>query len=639
MLFRITIILSIIFTIQCSEDKNSYSQAFQKKVNKVLADEGLDGGYVVVKNGNEVISNNRLRSKRFHAGNLNHYLLSISILRLYEKQGKVFDKPVRDSVRNFPNKNLTPIQLMNHTSGLGTNLEPGGYWIRSKENVFWLIKWLESESKMSVGKFFKSEFFEPLSMNNSEINANGDFVTTLEDLMIWDKAWDEGEILSKSLKSRLIEVTELKDSYATNRFGYGFGVYTDGMNFWQYGTNDNYSVVYYKIPDQAITIIILARGRKERGDLLSWKTIITESMYNTKRITFMEKFNQEKYINIEQALVDKKVPAVGIALVRDFKVVWSHNYGHLEAGTDKTVNAQTLFRAGSLTKPIAAITYLLYAKEQEISLQENLNSLAKESKVDLSQWKKGEILTADSILSHSSGITERENWNTPANQKVFRLKDLNGGRGGGLRTYYTPGKKSRYSGGGYALLQENLRRKSKKSFDRIAQEYIFDPLGMRFSTFLQDENRLTKNKVSGHSENSQVLPMISYSPTELSAGGLWTTPTDLAKFFIEILLSIQANPEAKFPIDVVESMTQPVIPAANLSIHSWIGRGFFLNKTGRDWYIYHGGHSLGHKSFALFHKHKGYGVVIMTNSENGSPLIWSILRTLSLSQSWDKFIN
>jgi hypothetical protein len=120
---------------------------------------------------------------------------------------------------------------------------------------------------------------------------------------------------------------------------------------------------------------------------------------------------------------------------------------------------------------------------------------------------------------------------------------------------------------------------------------------------------------------------------------MWTTPRDLASFFIALQKSISGHTDALITQAIAKEMMTPLVPAANLSIHSWIGKGLFLNPTGKDWYFYHGGHSLGHKSIAIFHKSKGYGVVIMTNSENGSALIWSILRAMSLSQSWDKFIN
>ena len=632
--------IGIICTVStCSPPEPSYSNLFKKNLSKLLIQNDFHGGYVLIKNGSAILEEKRNFNRRISAGNLKHLFLSVGILRIAD-QGKInIDNPVRDYLPQFPIHSISVKSLMNHTSCLGSDLGYGEYWIWSNENLHWLGVLIETLSDQSLDEFYQKEFFEPLEMDNSFFTKNNELKLTIENLILWDQAWEDGKILSSGNKNLISQPTVLKDSYAENKFNYGLGTYSDGNTFWQSSSQKNFSYLYFKIPNEKITIILISKQYKTKGELLNWKSLITESIYENRKVTFQKSFNEKKYIGINEALKQKNVPAVGIALVRDFKIVWAQNYGVKELEKSSPVDANTLFRAGSLTKTITALTYLRFAQELSLTGNEKLNSYAKDGKVDLSSWDSTESLTANNILSHISGLTERENWSTEENRKVSRLSELNSGKGSKLYSYYSPGKKSRYSGGAYSILQEYMTKKSGIRYPKLVDKYVFNFLGMKNSTLVQDPKIRSSNRALGHDKEGKLVPVRFYAPPELAAGGMWTTPRDLASFFIALQKSISGHNDALLPKSIALNMMTPVVPAANLSIHSWIGKGLFLNCTGKDWYFYHGGHSLGHKSIAIFHKSKGYGVVIMTNSENGSPLIWSILRAMSLSQSWDKFIN
>lgn len=636
---KFILIILVLGTLTCSEDKQRYSTIFKNKLNTNLKAEGFSGGYVLLKKGEVLLEEKKYFNRKIYLKNLRHYFLSVGILRLVD-QGKIeLDDRLGEYISEFDNSSLLVESILNHSSGLGTRLEPGGYWIWSEANLFWAEKLIEEVSGKSLDNFFAEEFFSKYEMNSSNFNKNNSIVTTINDLIRWEQNWSKNKILPSSLRKKLIEPTEIKDSFASNKFNYGYGMYSDGNNHWQFSTNSSYSILYYRVQEEEMGILIVHPGNVKKGDLISWKSIITENIYNTKKITFKKGLNPKKYIYIEDSLKDKNVPAVGLALVRDFEIVWAKNYGLLENGKLTEVNSSTQFRAGSLTKPITALGYMLFQEEYGIDDSYRLNSIATRAKVDLSFWKKRTNLTPDKILSHSSGITERDGWSLDKNQKSRRLSNLNQGKGPGLYAYYYPGKKSRYSGGAYSILQEHIQVVSKKQFPIYISEKIFQPIGMKQTSFDQESMKLSTNRVSGHDTSGKPLPIRKYSYPELGAGGLWTTPRDIALFFLAIQKSLAMRDDSVIPHHLTLKMVTPVIPASNLSVQSWIGNGLFLNGSGRGWYFYHGGHSEGHKSIAIFHKTKGYGIVIMTNSENGSSLIWSILRSMSLSQRWDKFIN
>src|ERR1700730_13587166 len=53
--------------------------------------------------------------------------------------------------------------------------------------------------------------------------------------------------------------------------------------------------------------------------------------------------------------------------------------------------------------------------------------------------------------------------------------------------------------------------------------------------------------------------------------------------------------------------------------------GFTIEKRGQGWYFGHNGGNLGYQSTALAHRAKGYGVVVLTNGDNGRALVDEIV--------------
>ena len=63
--------------------------------------------------------------------------------------------------------------------------------------------------------------------------------------------------------------------------------------------------------------------------------------------------------------------------------------------------------------------------------------------------------------------------------------------------------------------------------------------------------------------------------------------------------------------------------------------GFAVGQLGQDWYFKHGGWNLGFKSDLMAHRSNGYGVVIMTNSDNGSRIFPIIHDSVRKQYDWD----
>jgi tetratricopeptide (TPR) repeat protein len=83
------------------------------------------------------------------------------------------------------------------------------------------------------------------------------------------------------------------------------------------------------------------------------------------------------------------------------------------------------------------------------------------------------------------------------------------------------------------------------------------------------------------------------------------------------------------PKQLVEKMVTPFMEDAGL--------GFFIDKRGNSVYFGHDGADEGFRAQLLMHREKGYGAVVMVNSDNGQ-IMGEVLRAIAREYSWDEFL-
>src|SRR5262249_32298269 len=110
------------------------------------------------------------------------------------------------------------------------------------------------------------------------------------------------------------------------------------------------------------------------------------------------------------------------------------------------------------------------------------------------------------------------------------------------RIGFEPGSRWHYSGDGYLVVQQLLMDVSGRSFPELMRKEVFDKIGMHESTFEQPlPSSLARSAAAGtHRDGTAVRGRWHVQP-EMAAGGLWTTPSDLARLAIDLSLSLRGE--------------------------------------------------------------------------------------------------
>jgi CubicO group peptidase (beta-lactamase class C family) len=337
---------------------------------------------------------------------------------------------------------------------------------------------------------------------------------------------------------------------------------------------------------------------------------------------------------IEDRMNYYRVPGVSIAAIYQNRIDWTKAYGIREAGRSEVVTTHSLFQAASLSQPVAAFAALRFIDVGRITLDSNVNEFLSSWRIPENRFTKESKVTLRTLLSHCAGLIPHEFKGYPQSEPLPTLRQILDGQkpanSPSARIYAVPGTQYYYSELGYVVLQQLLVDLEEKPFPQIMKESVLQPLGMERSTFecpLPPE--LKEMAVTGHLHQGEPLEGEWFRYPEMAAAGLWTTPADLALFLIDVMKTARGESQKVVSAEQARAMLTPQI---NIQ-----GCGFLIEDAGDNLFFHMKGKNQGFECFMVAYPVKGEGVVVMTNSANGSYLIEEILRGISAVYEWPHF--
>ena len=221
-------------------------------------------------------------------------------------------------------------------------------------------------------------------------------------------------------------------------------------------------------------------------------------------------------------------PGCALGIVQQGKLVYQKGYGQANLEQNSPINPSTVFYIASTSKQFTAASIALLAKQNKLSLDDDIRKYLPELPVYDS------TITIRHLIHHTSGIPDYLELLGLAGQRLddvhseeeilellSRQKSLS----------FKPGDQFLYSNSGYFLLGVIVKRVSGKPLAQFAEQHIFNPLDMTHSRFHDSRTRLVKNRAQGYfsSKEGEVRNYLTQFD-RVGDGGLMTTVEDLYRW-------------------------------------------------------------------------------------------------------------
>ena len=328
------------------------------------------------------------------------------------------------------------------------------------------------------------------------------------------------------------------------------------------------------------------------------------------------------------------VPGVSIAVIEHGEISWARGYGVVEAGASRPVTADTLFQAASISKPVAALAALRLVQDGKLSFDANVNDYLKSWHLPDNEFTVEQKVTLRRLLSHSGGLTVHGFPGYESGAQLPSLPQILDGvkpaNTAAVRVDTVPGTRYNYSGGGITIMQLILGEVSGKPFPELMRDSVLDKIGMKRSTYEQPlPHGRDESAATAHDRRGEPLKGRWHVYPEMAAAGLWTTPSDLARFAIELQRSRRGESNRVLSRDMTNQMLTRQIDDRGLGIE--------LEGTGDAARFLHGGDNAGFHCIMIASMDHGYGAVVMTNGDGGPALWTEILMSIAAEYGWPNY--
>jgi CubicO group peptidase (beta-lactamase class C family) len=330
------------------------------------------------------------------------------------------------------------------------------------------------------------------------------------------------------------------------------------------------------------------------------------------------------------------VEAVSVAVIHDFDIAWARAWGLADREEGTAATTETLFQAGSISKPVAATGALRMVEEGRLNLDTPVNDFLTSWQLPDNEFTEQTPVTIRRLLSHTAGTTVHgfpgyAPWEpVPTVQQV--LDGESPANTAAVRVDIPPGTRVRYSGGGTTIVQLAVTDVSGEPFADVMHRLVLEPAGMVSSSY---ENPLPPGRLTdaaaGYRQDGSAVPGKRHTYPEMQAAGLWTTASDLAQFAIAMQNSLREVPGGVLAQETAWEMVTPVMESAGL--------GFFIDDNDGAVYFQHGGADEGFQALLIASRDDGYGLAVMASSDNGGVIAQEILRAVALEYGWEGILQ
>jgi beta-lactamase class C len=326
----------------------------------------------------------------------------------------------------------------------------------------------------------------------------------------------------------------------------------------------------------------------------------------------------EQYSSFIQSSIDRNLaPGVAVAIVKDSSIIFLKGFGYRNAITKDSVDTQTIFRLGSVSKCFASILSGVLVQEKIFSWDDKVINYVPSFALKSKEQTEGVLLRH--VLSHTTGLpyhafTNQVEEGTSLDTMLYHLR--------GLDLLGKPGDLYSYQNVAYSVIGKVIQSATGKSYETMMQEKVFAPLHMNQASLNYEAMHSNKNSASPHRFTGHGWKTYPLSPTYYNvgpAGGVNASISDMALF----LTSLTRNKNGLLDSTTQSQIFNPSVRAIakNRNFWSWkrpiasyYGLGWRVIKFKDDILNYHGGYVNGFRSEIAIHRKDHIAICVLVNA-------------------------
>jgi CubicO group peptidase (beta-lactamase class C family) len=334
---------------------------------------------------------------------------------------------------------------------------------------------------------------------------------------------------------------------------------------------------------------------------------------------------EERHVSLDEALKLLNIPSASVALIDEGRIAFANAYG-------KGATPDTVYQAASLSKFVAAVGAMRLVEDGTLDLDQDVNDKLTSWRVPSNALDATHKVTLRGLLSMTGGIGVPGFLGYEAGAPLPTLPQILDGsppaNSPPVTVIAVPGSAYHYSGGGYEIAEALMQDATGKPFPHLMQDLVLGPMGMTASSFDQPPGAvLAAIAASGHFGDGTELPGRWHVFPEHAAAGLWSTPTDVAKLLVELADVWQGLSSIFLRRQTLEEMLTPQNGGP-------YGLGAAIAGDGASLVLMKRGQNVGYQGYVILYPASGQGMVVMTNSDNGSKLAESLIKRAAKVYEW-----
>ena len=288
-------------------------------------------------------------------------------------------------------------------------------------------------------------------------------------------------------------------------------------------------------------------------------------------------------------------PGCVAAASRDGKIVAHRSYGLADLERGVPLSVDSIFDVASIRKQFIAASVFLLVEEGRLSLADDVRKHVPQ----LPDY--GRTITLDHLLTHTSGLRDwipLQEWSGGSDDAltlILRQRTLN----------FAPGDEWSYSNSGYVLLTEVVARTSGMSFADFARRRLFEPLGMKSTSYVDDLPDIIRHRALAYEPEGDRWRIAMRLGNERGGGAVFSTAGDLILWTD----ALAGHRLGKFVSDKLE---EPARLANGRKLD--YGRGLLLGANYGGRMLWHGGGAAGYRSILARYPDQRLSIAVLCNA-------------------------